>query len=132
MRISLYQILARGFRLRCPNCGSKSLFKTWIKPNATCSNCDLKLLRGGGSTLGGMVINYGITVFGLLPFMPLLYSADLISLQTAIIAAVAIALIAPTLLYRLSWSLWLMCYYAFLPHELPANRTEAIPVSDDE
>ena len=53
MRISLYQILARGFRLRCPNCGSKSLFKTWIKSNATCSNCDLKLLRGGESTLGG-------------------------------------------------------------------------------
>ena len=79
-----------------------------------------------------MVVNCGITVFGLLPFMPLLYSADLISLQTAIIAAVAIALITPTLLYRLPWSLWLMCYYAFLPHELPANRTEAIPVSDDE
>jgi hypothetical protein len=79
-----------------------------------------------------MVINYGITVFIFLPIIPLLYSADLVSLEMAIIAAVAVALIAPALLYPLSWSLWLMSYYCFLPHELPANRTDAIPVNDDE
>ncbi len=132
MRISLQQIVARGLRLRCPNCGSKTLFKTWVRPNTTCSTCQFKLLRGGGSTLGGMIINYGITVFALLPIIPLLYSLDIISLKVAIIVAIAVALTAPALLYRLSWSLWLMCYYFFLPHELPANRTDAIPVSDDE
>lgn len=132
MRVSLYQISRRGLRLRCPNCGSKTLFKSWIKPHETCSHCGLKLLRGGGSTLGGMVINYGITVFLLLPIIPLLYSADLISLDAAIVIAIAVALIAPALLYPLSWSLWLMCYYLFLPHELLANRTDAIPVNDDE
>jgi len=35
--------------------------------------------------------------------------------------SIAAALVAPLLLYRLSWGWWLALYYFFLPGNLPGN-----------
>lgn len=131
-KITLSQIAKRALTLRCPNCGNRTLFVGILKPAEHCSACGLALMRSAGFTLGGMIINYAILVFGVLPLLfALFYWKVLSGMQTLIIMCV-VAVVGPAILYRWAWSLWLGCYYLALPHELPANRTDAIPVNDDE
>lgn len=35
--------MLRGFRLRCPNCGSGPLFRSYLKPVESCSACGTSL-----------------------------------------------------------------------------------------
>lgn len=79
-----------------------------------------------------MVINYGVVAFGALPVILLLWTLGLVNGQVAIALALMASLVLPVLLYRWAWSTWLGVYYYFLPHELPRNVTEAVPVSEDE
>lgn len=37
------QALWRGMRCTCPRCGSKTLFRQWLKPAERCSACQLDL-----------------------------------------------------------------------------------------
>jgi hypothetical protein len=39
-------------------------------------------------------------------------------------ARIAVAIVLPVLLYRRSWSWWLMVYFYFLPQKLLNNRDE--------
>lgn len=43
---------------------------------------------------------------------------------------IASAVVIPVLLYRRSWSWWLMAYFYFLPHKLPNNQDA--PRDDEE
>ena len=80
--------------------------------------------RGEGFFLGSMSINYGITVFCfLLPVLVLYLTGVLSGLVTCIVAGVG-AVGFPVLFYRSSRSWWLMAFYFFLIHHLPANRRE--------
>lgn len=83
----------------------------------------MALQRSSGWWLGPLVINYGLIVFILV--LPLLAAGFMgwLSLKWAIGLAVFSGLVVPFLLYRWSWSLWLMIYYVLLPHELPANNS---------
>lgn len=69
-----------------------------------------------------MTLNYGVTVVLYLVPLLLLYVFGVISGLVAIIAAGVGAILVPVFLYRPSRSWWLMNYYFFLPHHLPANR----------
>lgn len=130
--VSREAIVSRGFKRLCPNCGGRTLFAGAIRPAATCSACGLSFIKGGGFTMGAMVINYGFLVFGILPIVAVLYFKGLLPETFALLIGCGVALIGPLICYRLAWSLWLMVYYLFLPHELPLNYTSAIPVGKDE
>jgi uncharacterized protein (DUF983 family) len=126
MQVTRSQIIFRGLANRCPNCGSHTLFQPdmHFKINERCENCGLKFDRGDGFFLGPFVINYGVTAFGfVLPVLFLYIFGWLSPLPTIVTTAVG-AIILPMLLYRLSWSWWLMVYFYFLPQKLPNNRDE--------
>jgi uncharacterized protein (DUF983 family) len=108
---------------RCPNCGQRALFRqgSLFKVNASCPRCGLKIDKGEGAFLGPLVVNYGVTVFGLTLPIILGYAAGKLSGAEALGICGAVALIAPLVLYRLSWSWWLTIYYLFLPENLPGN-----------
>lgn len=84
----------------------------------------MTLERGNGYFLGPLCINYGIVA--LLYVAPLLLAgvAGWIPFRLMLAVALLGALLLPVLLYRFSWSLWLMTYYSCLPGELHANRPE--------
>lgn len=128
MQVSRWRILARGLTLRCPNCGHPDIF-TGLRLRATCPLCFMALQRGSGWWLGPLVINYGLVVFALV--LPSIGAGLLgwIPLRWGVILALASGLLAPLLLYRWSWSLWLLVYYLVLPRELPANN-EAFDLLD--
>ena len=134
MKVTRGQIVARGLTHCCPNCGAHSLFKegTLFELNRECPNCGLRLERDEGGFLGAMSLNYGVTLVGFLIPVLLLYLAGVLSGWVAAIAAGLGALIFPALFYRSSRSWWLMNYYFFLPHHLPANRDGAPPPGQDE
>jgi uncharacterized protein (DUF983 family) len=125
MKVTRVQIVARGLTNRCPNCGGRTLFKpgTFFKVNPACPACGFEIERGNdeGFFLGSMSLNYGVTLVGfLLPVLLLWYYKVLGDTAAAVLAGAG-ALLFPALFYRSSRSWWLMNYYIFLPHHLPAN-----------
>lgn len=81
----------------------------------------MELDRGEGFFLGPFVVNYTACSFGLVIPAIVLGAAGAISWPAAITIAVLGAVAVPALLYRTSWSWWLMLYFYFLPERLPAN-----------
>jgi hypothetical protein len=133
MNVTRLQIIGRGLTNRCPNCGGRTLFKsgTLFELNHECGRCGLKLERDEGFFLGSLSLNYGVTLICfLLPVMLLAYF-DVIGTTPAIVLAGIGAIGFPALFYRSSRSWWLMCYYYFLPHHLPANRTTPATGEDE-
>ncbi len=133
MKVTRLQIVARGLTNRCPNCGERTLFKpgTFFEVNKACTNCGLKIERDEGSFLGAMSLNYGVTLICFLTPVLLLWYYKVIGDRTAAVLAIVGALGFPALFYRSSRSWWLMNYYTFVPHHLPANRGEQTN-GDDE
>lgn len=131
MNVTQGQVIARGFAHRCPNCGGKTLFRAdkLFELNRQCPSCGLRFEKDEGFFLGAMALNYGVTCFGLLAPVAILWYWDVLSGRTAAVVAGALALVAPVVLYRSSRSWQLMLYYFFFPQHLPANRRE---LSGDE
>jgi uncharacterized protein (DUF983 family) len=133
-KVTRIDIVTRGLTNRCPNCGASSLFEkgSWFKISKACSVCGLKINRDNdeGFFLGSMSLNYGVTIIGYLVPVGLLAYNEIIGITLAIYLAIAGALLVPILLYRSSRSWWLMNYYFFLPHHLPANKKPSAEVGD--
>jgi uncharacterized protein (DUF983 family) len=117
------QIIERGLVGRCPNCGNRSLFAPRsLRIREACPICELVFDPGGGFWLGPLVINYCTSVFVVVCPLIVLGVREIIPLRLAIALAVLVGGVAvPLLLYRLSWSWWLMIYFFFFPHRLPEN-----------
>ena len=133
MQITRRQIIARGLSDRCPNCGRHSLFRPGarFRINEQCPECGLKFDRGEGFFLGPFVINYTVTVIVFIIPVIVLYACGRLGAPAAIVTAGAGALAIPILLYRPSWSWWLMTYFFFLPQKLPGNR-DALHEDEEE
>jgi hypothetical protein len=125
MNVTRAQIVVRGLTNCCPNCGAHSLFQrgTWFRLNPRCPECGFEFERGNdeGFFLGSMSLNYGVTLVGYLTPVALLAFFKVIGVTTAIVLAIVGAVVFPMLFYRASRSWWLMNYYFFFPHHLPAN-----------
>jgi uncharacterized protein (DUF983 family) len=134
MKVSRFQVVRRGLRNRCPNCGESTLFRegTWFEVNRECPNCGLRFERDEGFFLGSMSLNYGVTIVCFLTPVMLLAYKGVIGTTTAIILAGAGSIGFPLLFYRSSRSWWLMQYYAFFPMHLPANKEAGAPGPGDE
>jgi DNA-directed RNA polymerase subunit RPC12/RpoP len=134
MKVSRLQVVARGLRNRCPNCGGKTLFRegTLFQTNSACPSCGLKIERDEGFFIGSMSINYGVTLcLFLTPLMILAYKGVIGTTPAIVIAGVG-ALGFPVLFYRSSRSWWLMQYYLLFPLHLPANKAGAPAQGEDE
>lgn len=119
------QIISRGLSGHCPNCGqAHTLFQPGKRftINHACPKCGLTYDRGDGFFLGPFVINYTFTIAVFIVPVILLSVFGVLGTTAAIAAGGLSALLVPLILYRTSWSWWLMCYFYFLPEKLPNNR----------
>lgn len=135
MKVTRAQIVARGLTNCCPNCGGRTLFKsgTLFQLNKECPACGFRFERDNdeGFFLGSMSLNYGVTLVGFLLPVLLLWYYKVISGTLAAGLALVGAFGFPALFYRSSRSWWLMNYYLFLPHHLPANGGKGRAGEDD-
>ena len=135
MTVTRAQIVVRGLTNRCPNCGQRTLFKegSLFRVNPDCPSCGFKIERSNdeGFFLGSMSLNYGVTLVCFLLPVAILAFRGVIGATTAIVLAVSGAIVFPALFYRSSRSWWLMNYYFFLPHHLPANGGTGRAGEDD-
>ena len=118
--VTIPQILSRGLRRRCPNCGGPLVFGRGMRIAESCPQCGMRWWRDG-FYLGALVVNYSATVFGLLLLVVLATLHGWLSPSVAVPLSLFIAVVFPWLFYKWSWSLWLASYYGVLPGELPAN-----------
>jgi uncharacterized protein (DUF983 family) len=123
LKVTRLQVVANGIACRCPNCGQRTLFQAekFFTVNESCSNCGLRVEKGDGAFLGPFVVSYGVTAFGIVIPVILLYVAGWLGAKATLALCFAAAFGVPILIYRLSWGWWLMLYYFFLPDNLPAN-----------
>jgi hypothetical protein len=133
MKVTRGQIVLRGLTNCCPNCGGRTLFQrgSIFRLNERCPGCGLRLERDEGFFLGSMSLNYGFTLIAFLVPVLLLYLFGTLSGLVAAVVAGLGAIGVPVLFYRSSRSWWLMSYYFFLPHHLPANRLDLV-LGEDE
>ena len=135
MSVTRLQIVVRGLTNCCPNCGARTLFKrgTLFEVNKECPACGFKIERENdeGFYLGSASLNFGVTLVGFLTPVALLWYFKVIGDRLAAVLAVIGALGFPALFYRSSRSWWLMNYYFFFPHHLPANGGKGRLGEDD-
>jgi uncharacterized protein (DUF983 family) len=122
MEVRRSQIVARGVANRCPNCGHATLFlPRSLRIHRRCPDCGTGFDRGDGFFLGPWVLNYTVAVF--LFVLPALVAGvrGAIPWSAALVLAGIGCTVLPLLLYRSTWSWWLMLYFSIQPGSLPAN-----------
>lgn len=122
MQVTKAQIVARGLGNCCPNCGQRTLFPPKsLRIRRRCPECGTGFDRGEGFFLGPWVLNYTVAVF--LFVLPAIVAGvrGAIPWSAALVLAALGCTVLPVLLYRSTWSWWLMLYFYFQPRSLPAN-----------
>jgi uncharacterized protein (DUF983 family) len=104
-KISFWQTVGRGLRLRCPVCGRGKMFTGFFTMEERCPSCGLDLRREQGYYIGAMYISYGIAAAVELSVgIPLV---DRVSLATLTWPLALFSLLFPVWFFRYSRSLWL-------------------------
>jgi uncharacterized protein (DUF983 family) len=134
VKVTRLQVVGRGLRNRCPNCGGATLFRkeAWFEVNKACPACGLQFERDEGFFIGSMSLNYGVTIVCFLTPVLLLAYRGVIGTTAAIILSGVGSIGFPIAFYRSSRSWWLMQYYLFFPAHLPANKGSGQPRTGDE
>lgn len=116
--------LRRALALHCPECGSAGLFRRWLKLEARCPSCGLKLDRDHpdhfvGAYLVNLIIaellfafGLGVWVLGVWPDVPW---------GRIEVVAVAAMVAAPLLTYPFTRTVWLAADLIFDPPR-PSDR----------
>jgi len=135
LRLSrLLRFLARGVRLRCPNCGAGQLFSRWLWMRSICPGCHLKLDRGEPDYfLGSYVVNFVAAELGIaLAALSVIWSTwpevPWRGLYWGLMLGV---LPVPVLFYPFAKTLWLaidLCFRPATPADL-AGHGENLPGS---
>jgi len=133
MKVTRLQVVSRGLRNRCPNCGGSTLFVKgkWFELNKACPACGLQFERDEGFFIGSMSLNYGVTLVCFVTPVIILAYEGAIGTTTATVLAGAGAMGFPILFYRSSRSWWLMQYYLLFPLHLPANKETGLSGAGD-
>lgn len=102
------QLVHRALRRRCPYCGAKDLFSSWLKMRRHCPTCGLATDRVVGHWIGAVGVNTMVT-FGLMfavLFGFLIGTYPDIPLVPLLPATIAIAVVFPLLFWPCSQTLW--------------------------
>jgi uncharacterized protein (DUF983 family) len=127
----MVRIIGRAAVRRCPNCGSRGIFRNYLQQLDCCPGCHLKLDRGerdffiGAYTIN-LIVAEMLVFFGGLAV--LLVTWPDVPWRGLMWGLVALIVIAPIILYPLSRQLWLACDLVFQP----AEDTDFAPAKEHE
>ncbi|HVU87289.1 MAG TPA: DUF983 domain-containing protein [Pirellulales bacterium] len=105
--MSLWKILGRTMRLRCPRCGEGKLFSGWVRMPRECEACGLKFEREPGYFLGSIYFNYGVTAFIVTVAALVLLMFTEVSERTLLMSLGAFCVLFPMWFFRYARALWM-------------------------
>jgi uncharacterized protein (DUF983 family) len=126
-RMSLWTILGRTLRLRCPTCGQGRLFSSWIRMPRQCSVCGLKYEREPGYFLGSIYFNYGVTALIVTIAYLSLFALTDVDPDVLLWSMVAFCVLFPLWFFRYARALWI----AWDHFADPPATTAAVATSSD-
>jgi uncharacterized protein (DUF983 family) len=115
------QMVLRAFTLRCPRCGGRGIWRSWVKMKHACPSCGLVLERGESEDywLGAYMFN--------------LVAAEIISVAIAVLliivswpnvpwnvawaGSIILAVVMPFVFFPFARALWLAFDLMFRRHE---------------
>lgn len=120
-------MLASGIRLKCPRCGTGSLYAKPFHMRANCLSCGLKFEREQGYFVGAIYINYAATIAIAVPGFFILDLLAKLTIDQQLAIWVPFAVIFPLLFFHHSRALWLVLDHLFnptmSPYEVPPKNT---------
>jgi uncharacterized protein (DUF983 family) len=127
--VSTSTLLWRAGRRRCPRCGGKGIFSSWLKLRERCPTCGYRFEREEGFFTGVYLVNYSliavVIVFEL--FVYLLYAnaqdGDA-SFGPALLIGLATALVLPMITYPFAKATWAAIDLAARPLD-PVEEADA-------
>jgi len=102
------RVLVRGLRKRCPRCGERRVFRSWLHLKERCPLCDLRFEREEGGYLGAMTINYTVAFGAWVAMLAIVLAFTVPDVPVApLLGASLVVLIAvPLWFYPRSKTLW--------------------------
>lgn len=100
--------VGRGLARRCPNCGSRHIFRSWVGLAEACPRCELRYEREQGYWLGAILINTAVTMAVFAAVMILWAAAAWPDPPWTVmtISGAVINLVLPIVFYPYSKTLW--------------------------
>lgn len=101
-------MLLRGFRKRCPRCGDRRIFRSWLSLAERCPTCDLRFEREQGGFLGAMTINFIVAVAVWLTtfVIVLVFTVPDVPVTPLLIMSVVVMTVVPLWFYPRSKTFW--------------------------
>ncbi len=119
-RQSFTRMLGRASLLKCPWCGSRRSFvRGWFTRYDRCRTCGIAWHREEGFELGAVTVNMIVT-FGALAIamtVGFVVTAPDIPVVPLVLSLIAVALVAPVLIYPFTYTMWLAFDLAVHPPE---------------
>src|SRR5689334_12564647 len=106
-RHSLWKLLGRGLRRRCPHCGQGRLFLGWFRMPERCEICGFKFERGPGYWLGSIYVNYGLTAVIVTVTYFVLFFTDALPQIAILWLLTAFCVLFPLCFFRYARSIWM-------------------------
>lgn len=104
---SLFVLLARGLRQRCPVCGQGKIFAGFFKTYVHCPACAFIYEREPGYYTGAIALNLVITELLIVIIAVPVAASRAVSIPTMIVMGVTLPILLPLLFYRPAKSLWM-------------------------
>lgn len=118
-------IILRGIRCRCPNCGERGLLASWFRLGKACESCGMDLARSAGIYSGTTSIGYVAAIICILiPDFIMVYN-QVLSVAVGITLGLVGSFAFIVLIYPVMLCWMVMAYHVALPGELPANGGRA-------
>ncbi|MGA0133328.1 MAG: hypothetical protein ACO3ND_03110 [Opitutales bacterium] len=121
LKVTRSDVLLRGLRCACPNCGGRGLLASWFRLAPACRHCGMDLARSHGFYSGTTSIGYVAAILVILLPLCFLVVHDVVSARAAVLIGMfgSAAFIVGIYPVMLCWMV-AACHLA-LPGDLPAN-----------
>ena len=118
----LSTLLKRAATRRCPQCGSKGIFKNYLELKEHCPTCNYRFDREEGYVLGGYALN--VIFVGFIPLVLLVFFLIYTdySWVTLELIFIPMAIILPLLLFPYTRTFWMVIDLALDPTEHTEKR----------
>lgn len=107
--------------LRCPRCGGRGAWRSWLRMHEACARCGQRFERGESSDfwVGAYLINLAVAETSAVLMAGVLWLALSSRLSFNVLwgASVSLAIIIPVMFYPFSRTLWLAFDLHFRPSE---------------